>query len=97
MFSLVNKIRANPKVSLKLVVGMDDICGLCKWWDHKKGICTRELKTHPEDNANSFTLDKNIIRFLGMEPGDAISAASALRTSRALVAPALKIKRVPPK
>jgi hypothetical protein len=67
-------IRANPKVSIKLVVGVDDICAPCEWWDHAKGICTKSLKTYPQDNENSTTSDRNAIRVLGMKPGDTMSA-----------------------
>ena len=33
---VAQKIRANPKIPIKVVVGVDDICGPCQWWDHQK-------------------------------------------------------------
>jgi len=67
---VAQQIRANPHVSLKIVIGVDDICGPCEWWDHEKARCKRSLEKYPQDNANSFTSDKNAIRALGLNPGD---------------------------
>jgi hypothetical protein len=72
---VAQKVRANPKAPIKVVVGVDDICAPCEWWDRAKGICTKSLKTYPQDNENSTTSDKNAIRVLGMKAGDTMSAA----------------------
>lgn len=82
---VASMIRATPKAPLQLVVGVDDICGPCEWWDHEKGLCKRDLKTHPEDNANSLTSDKNAIRVLGMKPGDTAPAVEVYRQIQAKV------------
>lgn len=79
---VAQKIRANPKVPIKLAVGVDDICAPCEWWDRVKGICTKSLKTYPQDNENSTTSDKNALRVLGMKPGDTMSAADLYRLIR---------------
>jgi hypothetical protein len=73
------KVRANPKAPIKVVVGVDDICAPCEWWDRAKGICTKSLKTYPQDNENSTASDKNAIRVLGMKPGDTMSATDLYR------------------
>ncbi|MCX6906724.1 MAG: DUF1284 domain-containing protein, partial [Verrucomicrobia bacterium] len=76
---VAQKVRANPKAPIKVVVGVDDICAPCEWWDRAKGICTKSLKTYPQDNENSTTSDKNAIRVLGMKAGDTMSAADLYR------------------
>ena len=73
------RIRANPKVPIKVVVGVDDICSPCEWWDHDRGLCTKSLAKYPKDNQNSLTSDKNAIRTLGLKPGDVISADDLYR------------------
>jgi hypothetical protein len=76
---VAQKVRANPKAPIKVVIGVDDICAPCEWWDHVKAHCKRSLTTHPEDNANSMTSDKNAIRILGMKPGDTMNADDLYR------------------
>ena len=76
---VAQKVRSNPKVPVKVVVGVDDICGPCEWWDHTKGICTKGLQTYPRDNENSITSDKNAIRVLGMKEGDTMRAGELYR------------------
>jgi hypothetical protein len=76
---VAQKIRANPKVPLKIVVGMDDICSPCEWWDHDKMRCKRDMDKYPNDNENSFTSDKNAIRVLGMKEGDVMNADDIYR------------------
>ena len=73
------KIRANPKTPIKVVIGVDDICAPCEWWDHDKGHCTRCLTDHPEDNRNSLTSDENAIRVLDLKPGDVMNADELYR------------------
>jgi len=68
------QIRANPKVPIKVVIGVDDICAPCEWWDHEKDHCKRNLTDHPDDNQNSLTSDENAIRVLGLQPGDVMNA-----------------------
>jgi hypothetical protein len=82
---VAKKIRADPHVSLKLVIGVDDICAPCEWWDRAKAHCTRSLKTYPKDNENSLTSDENAIRVLGMKPGQAMPAADLYRKIKAKV------------
>ncbi len=79
------KVRANPKAPIKVVVGMDDICGPCEWWDRAKGICTKSLKTYPQDNENSTASDKNAIHVLGLKPGDVMKADELYRLIKARV------------
>lgn len=79
------KIRANPKIPIKLVVGVDDICAPCQWWDHEKALCTKSLKTYPRDNENSLTSDRNALRVLGMKPGDVLAADELYRRIKARV------------
>jgi len=79
------KIRANPKVPIKLVIGMDDICAPCEWWDHAKAHCKKSLTKYPQDNENSTTSDKNAIRVLGMKPGDTMNADDLYRLIKAKV------------
>jgi hypothetical protein len=76
---VATKIRANPHVPLKIVVGEDDICGPCEWWDHEKARCKRGLEKYPQDNANSFTSDTNAIRVLGLKPGETRNADELYR------------------
>jgi len=78
-------VRAHPKVPIKVVVGVDDICGPCEWWDHEKSLCKRDLLKHPKDNENSFTSDRNAIRVLGLKPGDQMPADKLYRLIRAKV------------
>jgi hypothetical protein len=78
-------IRANPRVPLKIVIGEDDICGPCEWWDHEQGRCKRGVDKYPQDNANSFTSDKNALRVLGLKPGEARNAAELYRLIQAKV------------
>lgn len=82
---VAQKMRANPKSSIKVVVGVDDICGPCEWWDHEKGRCKRDLERHPQDNPNSLTSDANAIRVLGMKPGDVRKADQLYRHIQAKV------------
>ena len=79
------KVRANPKVPVKVVIGVDDICGPCEWWDHEKGRCKRGLDKYPQDNQNSLTSDTNAIRVLGMKPGDVMQADELYRRIQAKV------------
>jgi hypothetical protein len=76
---VARKIRANPKMPLKIVVGVDDICAPCEWWDHEKSLCKRGLEKYPQDNQNSLTSDANAIRVLGMKPGDLMNADDLYR------------------
>ena len=82
---VAQKIRANPKVSIKVVIGVDDICAPCEWWDHDKGHCRRSLDKHPQDNENSLTSDRNALHVLGMQPGDAMPADDLYRLIKAKV------------
>jgi hypothetical protein len=76
---VVQKIRASPKTPIKVVIGVDDICNPCEWWDHEKSHCKRSLKEHPQDNQNSLTSDENAIRVLGLKPGDVMNADDLYR------------------
>ena len=76
---VAKKIRANPMVSIKVVVGVDDICSPCEWWDHDQGLCTKNLDKYPNDNRDSVTSDKNAIRTLGLKPGDVMKADDLYR------------------
>ncbi len=76
---VAQKIRANPKGPLKLVIGVDDICAPCEWWDKDKGLCKKSLTKYPQDNDNSMTSDKNAIRVLGFKPGDTMNADDLYR------------------
>jgi hypothetical protein len=82
---VARKIRADPKAPIKLVVGVDDICAPCEWWDHEKNHCKKNLTKYPRDNANSLTSDKNAIRVLGMKPGDVMNADDLYRLIKAKV------------
>ena len=82
---VAQKIRAHPKAQIKVVIGVDDICGPCEWWDHAKGHCRKNLTTYPQDNQDSLNCDKNAIRVLGMNPGDTMNADSIYRLIRAKV------------
>jgi len=75
-------IRANPKTPIKVVVGVDDICSPCEWWDHEKGQCAKSLTTYPEDNQDSLTCDENAVRVLGLKPGDVMNADDLYRLIR---------------
>ena len=78
-------IRANPKVPIKVVVGVDDICAPCEWWDREKSHCKRCLEKTPQDNENSLTTDKNALRVLGLKPGDQMPADELYRLIRARI------------
>ena len=71
---VAEKIRANATVAIKVVVGVDDICAPCEWWDRAKAHCTKSLATYPRDNEDSLASDQNAIRVLGMKPGDTMNA-----------------------
>jgi hypothetical protein len=82
---VAQKIRAKPRSPIKLVVGVDDICAPCEWWDHKKSLCKRSLDKYPQDNQNSLTSDKNALRVLGLKPGDRMPADELYRLIRAKI------------
>ena len=82
---VAQKIRDNPKVLLKVVIGEDDICSPCDWWDHEKSTCKRGVDKYPQDNENSFTSDKNALRVLQMKVGDVASADAIYRQIKAKV------------
>ncbi|MDY0166153.1 MAG: DUF1284 domain-containing protein [Thermoguttaceae bacterium] len=82
---VAQRIRAQPKVPIKLVIGVDDICNPCAWWDHEKGRCTKSLDTYPQDNQNSLTSDTNAIRVLGLKPGDVVPADELYRRIKAKI------------
>ena len=82
---VAQRIRANPKVSIKLTIGVDDICAPCEWWDHKKALCKRSIDKYPQDNENSLTSDKNAIHVLGMQPADEMPAYMLYRLIQAKV------------
>jgi hypothetical protein len=71
---VAQKVRSNPKVPIRVVVGVDDICSPCEWWDHEKARCKRGLDKYPKDNENSMTSDKNAIRVLGLKAGESMPA-----------------------
>ena len=71
---VAQKIRANPDIPIKVVIGVDDICSPCEWWDHDKNHCKRGLTDNPDDNQNSMTSDENAIRVLGMTPSEVMNA-----------------------
>ena len=73
------KIRANPKTPIKVVIGVDDICAPCEWWDQERNHCKRSLKEHPQDNQNSLTSDENAIRVLGLKPNLLMAADELYR------------------
>lgn len=79
------KIRANPTVPLKIVIGVDDICGPCERWDHERGRCKKNLEKYPRDNEESLSCDRNALRALGMNPGDTINADRLYRRIQARV------------
>ncbi len=82
---VAQRIRANPKVPIKLVVGVDDICAPCEWWDHEKSLCKRGLEKYPQDNENSLTSDRNALRVLVLKPGDRMAASELYRLIRAKI------------
>lgn len=82
---VAQKIRANPKVPIKLAVGVDDICAPCEWWDREKSRCKRSLEKYPLDNENSLTSDKNALRVLGLKPGDQLPANELYRLIQAKI------------
>jgi len=82
---VAQKIRANPRVPIKVVIGADDICAPCEWWDHEKSLCKKSLDKYPQDNQNSLTSDKNAIRVLGLKPGDVMKADDLYRLIKAKV------------
>lgn len=88
------KIRANPKVPIKVVVGADDICSPCKWWDHDRGLCTKDLVKYPNENQDMVTSDKNAIRTLGLKPGDAMSADELFRLIQRKVTKKVFVEKV---
>ena len=73
------KIRANPKTPLKIVVGSDDICSACEWWNYDKNRCVRNIDKYPQDDADNIEMDKNTIRVLGMKEGDVKNADEIYR------------------
>jgi hypothetical protein len=91
---IAQKIRANPKTPLKIVVGMDDICSPCEWWDHNKMACVRDTEKHPRDNENDFTSDRNVIRMLGMKAGEVMNADDIYRLIKTKVTKKVFIKEV---
>lgn len=82
---VAQKVRAHPKTPIKVVVGVDDICAPCEWWDPAKAHCKKSLTTHPEDNANSMASDRNALRVLGMKSGDTMNADGLYRLIKARV------------
>lgn len=82
---VAQEIRANAKVPIKVVVGVDDICSPCEWWDHEKSHCRRCLEKTPQDNENSLASDKNALRVLGLKPGDQMPADELYRLIRAKI------------
>ena len=82
---VAQKIRAHHEVPIKVVIGADDICAPCEWWDHAKSLCKKSLDKYPQDNQNSLTSDKNAIRVLGLKPGDVMKADDLYRLIKAKV------------
>ncbi|MGI6418983.1 MAG: DUF1284 domain-containing protein [Thermoguttaceae bacterium] len=82
---VAQRIRAQPKVPIKLVIGVDDICNPCASWDHEKARCTKSLDKYPQDNENSLTSDTNAIRVLGLKPGDVVRADELYRRIKAKI------------
>jgi hypothetical protein len=82
---VAQRVRANPKASIKVVIGVDDICGPCQWWDHQKARCTRDLAKYPHDNEDNDACDTNAIHMLGMKPGDTMQADVLYRLIKAKV------------
>ncbi len=80
---VAQSIRANPRVPIRVVVGVDDICAPCEWWDHAKGLCKKCLTTHPADNENSMASDRNALTVLEMNEGDTMPADALYRLIRA--------------
>lgn len=81
------RIRQNPDTPLRVVVGVDDICSPCEWWDHAANGCRRNRETYPEDNRNSFLSDENAIRVLGLTAGEVVPALELYRRIQEKVSP----------
>ena len=91
---IAQKIRANPSTPLKIVIGMDDICSPCEWWDHNKMACIKETVKYPRDNENDFITDKNVIMTLGMKTGDVKNADDIYRLIKTKVTKKVFINEV---
>lgn len=91
---VAQKIRAIPKTPLKIVIGMDDICSPCEWWDHDKARCKKDMDKNPQDNEYSFTSDKNVIRVLGMKAGDVMNADDIYRLIKTKVTKKVFVEEV---
>ena len=78
-------IRSHPKTAVKVVIGVDDICSPCEWWDHNRGYCTRNVDEHPQDDGNSGSSDRNAVAALGLSPGDVMNANELYQLIRAKV------------
>ena len=79
---VAQSIRANPKIPIQVVVGVDDICSPCEWWDHDEDHCTKDLSDHPDENRDMLMSDENAIRVLGLKPGDVMNADDLYRLIR---------------
>ena len=79
---VAQSVRANPKTPIRVVIGVDDICAPCEWWDHDEDHCTRSLVEHPDDNRDSLASDENAVRVLGLKPGDVMNADDLYRLIR---------------
>ena len=82
---VAEKIRSHPKAPIKVVIGVDDICAPCEWWDHAKGHCKKSLTKYPRDNEEMLSSDKNAMRVLQLNPGDMMIADDLYRLIRARV------------
>ncbi len=71
---VAEKIRTDPSILIKVVIGVDDICSPCEWWDHDKQHCKRNITEYPSDNQDSLISDENAIRVLGLKPNDIVRA-----------------------
>ena len=91
---VARQVRAAPRTPIRLVIGVDDICAPCEWWDHAAGHCRRSLKEHPEDNRNSLTSDANAIAALGLEPGATLPANELYQRIQARVDETVFAERV---
>jgi len=82
---VAEKIRSHPKAPIKVVIGVDDICATCEWWDHAKGRCKKNLTKYPRDNEEMLNSDKNAMRVLQLNPGDMMIADDLYRLIQARV------------
>jgi len=71
--SVADKILENPGMQIKIIVGPDDICLPCQYWDNAKGYCIKSPEEQPGLYKLRMQLDKASLQSVKIIPGSVFS------------------------